>query len=487
MKLIRDTTSVERSLLILMTMMIAGNHFGGRNTLVHCAFLTYRSTHHRRPPPLVRTMAPQEGHAATDFPRNKRWFHHCRTPLKGSPSDSSNAAGTTEVDMLAIKRQIEEATNLWTKNVASTTPLHKVREAAQDLETEQANPSFWDEENSARAEEVNAQISTFTRLIHRLEQWETWHEDATAAWEMLTSNDDSEASMSIDERDMLVEECQQASKLLLEDSQRYELDLLLSGPYDASPARMILTAGAGGTEANDWVSDLKRMYERHCEVMGFTCVTEDSQAGDVVGYKNVELLITGPNAYGWLQGEKGTHRLVRLSPFNSNNKRQTTFAGVDVAPADILDDALFQDFEIPESELEITAMRSGGAGGQNVNKVNSAIRIKHLPSGLQVKCSQERNQSQNRVIALRRLKAQLLAVAQEQRVKEIQEIRGDIVEASWGTQIRNYVLHPYKMVKDQRTGWETSNAQAFLNGDMLDECIGAYLRYKAKQESEDDL
>ena len=389
--------------------------------------------------------------------------------------------------LLDVRRDLEEATELCAKNTASTTPLNQLRQAIADLEKEQSDPSFWDEDNSERASQVNAQFSSFTRLASRLEDWEKWQGDASAALEMITlAGEDDASALSMEEREMLMEECQESTKLLLEDNQRYELDLLLSGPFDQSPARLVLTAGAGGTEANDWVADLKRMYERHCQNMGFTCVTEDFQPGDTVGFKSVDMLITGPNAYGWLQGEKGAHRLVRLSPFNANNKRQTTFAGVDVAPAEVLDDSL-DDFEIPESELEITTMRSGGKGGQNVNKVESAVRIKHLPSGLQVKCTQERSQPKNKQIALMRLKAQLLAITQEQRVKEVNEIRGDMVEASWGAQIRNYVLHPYKMVKDQRTGWETTNAQAFLDGDLLDDCIGAYLRHKAKQQQESEM
>jgi peptide chain release factor 2 len=154
-----------------------------------------------------------------------------------------------------------------------------------------------------------------------------------------------------------------------------------------------------------------------------------------------------------------------------------------VAP-DVVDESELKDIAIPDGDLEITAMRAGGAGGQNVNKVNSAVRIKHIPSGLQVKCTQERSQPLNKEIALKRLKAQLLAIAQEQRVKEIQEIRGDLVEASWGMQIRNYVLHPYKLIKDQRTGWETTNAQAFMDGDLLDDCIASYLRWKAEERGE---
>eukprot|EP00522_Entomoneis_paludosa_P018756 CAMPEP_0172467114 /NCGR_PEP_ID=MMETSP1065-20121228/57979_1 /TAXON_ID=265537 /ORGANISM="Amphiprora paludosa, Strain CCMP125" /LENGTH=463 /DNA_ID=CAMNT_0013224161 /DNA_START=163 /DNA_END=1554 /DNA_ORIENTATION=+ len=418
----------------------------------------------------------------------RRLYHTSPSALLASKTgDSRTKAVSFSQELTDVKRQVEEAITLCEKNRKSTTPIHQLKEAIADLEKEQSDPTFWDEENSSRANQVNTQFSSFTRMISRLDNWKSWQGDAQAALEMILNSgeDDGESLLSDEERDMLLEECKESSKLLLEDNQRYELDLLLSGPFDQSPARLVLTAGAGGTESNDWVADLKRMYERHCEAMGFSCVTEDYQTGDVVGFKSVDLLITGPNAYGWFQGEKGAHRLVRLSPFNANNKRQTTFAGVDVAPSEIFSDSLDTgSFEIPDNDLEITTMRSGGAGGQNVNKVNSAVRIKHIPSGLQVKCSQERSQPQNKVIALERLKAQLIAVAQEQRVKEINEIRGDMVEASWGAQIRNYVLHPYKMIKDQRTGWESSNAQAFLDGD-LEDCIGAYLRYKSKQEREE--
>lgn len=299
-------------------------------------------------------------------------------------------------------------------------------------------------------------------------------------------SEDADELFSMKEKESLLEELKIASEKLLEDGKRYELELLLSGPYDDQPCRILLTAGAGGTEANDWVSDLRRMYERHASKMGFTVTLEDEQAGEVVGFKSVELIVNGgANPYGWFKGEKGAHRLVRLSPFNANNKRQTTFAGVDVAPI-FVDEATFNDIDVPDNELEITTMRSGGAGGQNVNKVNSAVRIKHLPTGLAVKCTQERSQAMNKDLAMKRLKAQLLAVAREQKVAEIKEIRGDRVEAAWGQQIRNYVLHPYKMIKDQRTGWETSNVQSFLNGD-LEACIAELLRHRARDQQDASL
>jgi len=285
-------------------------------------------------------------------------FSHSRRQSRLFSQDQS----TLDQELTNIKKQVQEALELCQKNMESSTDIHKLKAMVQDLEREQADPDFWDESNTDRAQTVNAQLSSTLRLLSRLERWTRWQGDCQAALEMLSDED----TLSIEERQMLMDELQTTTAQLLEDSQRYELELLLSGPYDQSPARIILTAGAGGTEANDWVADLKRMYERHCEKMGYTCKMEDSQEGDVVGYKSVELLVTGPNAYGWFQGEKGAHRLVRLSPFNANNKRQTTFAGVDVAP-DVWNESDLQDVDLPESELEITTMRAGGKGGQNVS------------------------------------------------------------------------------------------------------------------------
>jgi peptide chain release factor 2 len=370
--------------------------------------------------------------------------------------------------------------------------MEQLQQRILDYETEQAQEHFWEESNQIRASQVHGHLSEITRTIQRLQMWQEVLGDAQAAWDMLTELSTSSVitpHQQQQERELLLQEFLTAVRTVQADCTTAELEYLLSGPYDDCPARIVLTAGAGGIEAMDWVADLTRMYTRYCERRPNWSVRKIDWTDSFSGYKSMELLVTGPKAYGWLQGEKGAHRLVRISPYNAMGKRQTTFAGVDVTPE--LPPATLDklaDIVIPETELEVTTMRSSGKGGQHVNKVSSGVRMKHLPSGISIRCTEERSQLANKNIALHRLKAQLLVIAQEQRVQEIRDIRGDIVEASWGTQIRSYVLHPYRQVKDTRTGWETTQTQSFLDGsEFLEDCIGTYLRHKAEKERKDAM
>jgi peptide chain release factor 2 len=305
-------------------------------------------------------------------------------------------------------------------------------------------------------------MKELTELRTQVESWQTLAQRGLDAAELIELGDESMAA------DLNAE-----VEAIQHDLDRREFDLMLSGPHDRGNALIALHAGAGGVDAADWTAMLLRMYLRWAEGHGYAAEIVDQMEGDEAGIKNVTVTITGPNAYGYLRSERGVHRLVRLSPFDSAHRRHTSFSLMEVWPE--LGEG--EEIEIKPQDIKIDTYKSAGAGGQNVQKNETAIRITHLPTGIVVTCQNERSQTQNRETALKILRAKLYELEEEKRHKELSNLKGEHVKAEWGSQIRSYVLHPYQLVKDHRTEYESGNTQAVLDG-KLDDFMEAYLRYR---------
>ena len=321
-------------------------------------------------------------------------------------------------------------------------------------------PNFWD--NPEEAQEQMKQLSSMKEDRDTYQKLVAAKEDMETLIEMGQEEDD----------DSVVPEIAEMMEEFKASFDAIRIKTLLSGEFDKDNAIIKLNAGAGGTEACDWCGMLYRMYTRWAERKGFTIEELDFLDGDEAGVKSVTFQVNGENAYGYLKSEKGVHRLVRISPFNAQGKRQTSFVSLDVMP-DIEEDL---DIEINPEDLRIDTYRSSGAGGQHINKTSSAIRITHLPTGIVVQCQNERSQFQNKDKAMQMLKAKLYLLKQEENAEKLSDIRGEIKDIAWGNQIRSYVLQPYKLVKDLRTNQEVANADGVLDGG-LDPFINAYLKW----------
>lgn len=335
----------------------------------------------------------------------------------------------------------------------------------EELDREAADPNFWnDVENTKKVLKeqklLNEKIGCYDALVNLYEETQTMIELAG-----------EEEFSSEEEQEEFLQEIQNSIREIGNKIEEEKLSALLSGEFDANNAILSFHAGAGGTEAQDWVQMLYRMYARWSERHHFKVKVLDYLAGEEAGIKSASILITGTNAYGFLKSEHGVHRLVRISPFDASGRRQTSFASLEVMP-EIDDD---YEIEINPVDLKIDTYRSGGAGGQHVNKTESAIRITHIPTGVIVACQNERSQHQNREVAMKMLKSKLVKIKEKEHLKRIEDIKGEQQQIGWGSQIRSYVFMPYTLVKDHRTNYETGNINAVMDGE-LDPFINEYLK-----------
>lgn len=351
------------------------------------------------------------------------------------------------------------------KELADVLDIENAKKEHEELQQEIAKDGFWDDlENSQkvlqRSKNLENKILKFNKLNERLE-------DAITLIELSIEEDDES---SVDE---IKSEMTEFKKILEEE----KLSTLLNGEYDSMNAILTFHAGAGGTEAQDWCEMLYRMYTRWAERRGFKTETIDYLDGEEAGIKSVTFQIEGVNAYGYAKCEKGVHRLVRISPFDSSGRRHTSFASLDVMPE--IDDSI--EININPEDLKVDTYRASGAGGQHINKTESAIRITHIPTGVVVTCQNERSQHKNRDMAMKMLKSKLVEIAEREQKEKIEDLKGVQMEIGWGSQIRSYVFHPYSMVKDHRTNFETGNTAAVMDGD-LDGFINAYLTALSRGE-----
>lgn len=337
--------------------------------------------------------------------------------------------------------------------------LDEKQERIAELEEKMTDPDFWNDQDSAQgvineSNGLKEQVDTFLSM-------ESTYEDLEVSYELVKEESDKE----------LEAELANGVSELSQTIDQFELQLLLSEPYDKNNAILELHPGAGGTESQDWASMLLRMYTRWADQKGFKVETMNYLPGDEAGVKSVTLLIKGHNAYGYLKAEKGVHRLVRISPFDSSGRRHTSFVSCEVMPE--LDENV--EIEVATEDLKVDTYRASGAGGQHINTTDSAVRITHLPTNTVVTCQNERSQIKNREQAMKMMKAKLYQLKIEEQQQELAEIRGEQKDIGWGSQIRSYVFHPYSMVKDHRTNHEIGNTSSVMDGD-LDTFIDAYLR-----------
>ncbi|MBQ7740414.1 MAG: peptide chain release factor 2 [Eubacterium sp.] len=353
------------------------------------------------------------------------------------------------------------------ENLKEALNIDSLKEDIASLEAESAKPGFWDDMEASQ--KTMQKIGSLKAKVEAWAALKNDYEDALVMIELADEEGD----------ESLVEDCTSSVKEIENRIETMTLSTLLSGEFDESNAILTFHAGAGGTEAQDWAEMLFRMYNRWGERHGYKVSTLDYLDGDVAGIKSATILIEGENAYGYLRGEMGIHRLVRVSPFDSSGRRHTSFASLEVMP-EINDDV---EVEIREEDIKMDVYRASGAGGQKVNKTSSAVRLTHIPTGIVVSCQIERSQHQNREVAMRMLKSKLVEIKERENLERIEDIKGDQKEIAWGSQIRSYVFMPYTMVKDHRTNYEMGNITAVMDGD-IDGFINAYLKMKSIEGSE---